>query len=146
MCPRRPPGAGPDLADDAWPAAWRDAAHVLQATWTDASLLDRPMQLPWATMPGAAVLATYVNEVTVHTWDLARATGQTPEWDDDVVGVAFAAIREAMPAEGRAEAFEAVRDQLPPGIEWQPPFGPAVEVPDDAPLVERLVAWNGRTP
>ena len=26
------------------------------------------------------------------------------------------------------------------------PFAAAVEVPDDAPLIDRLVAWNGRDP
>ncbi len=32
------------------------------------------------------------------------------------------------------------------GVAVIAPFGPAVPVADDAPLIDRLVAWNGRTP
>ena len=45
------------------------------------------------------------------------------------------------------EAFEAMRQNLPKTTEaFTPPFAAAVEVPSAAPLIERLVAWNGRNP
>ncbi|MES3014490.1 MAG: PAS domain S-box protein, partial [Pseudomonadota bacterium] len=49
----------------------------------------RTMRLPWATCSGAAMLVSYLNEVTVHTWDLAMATGQRPAWDPEVVSLAW---------------------------------------------------------
>lgn len=68
-------------------------------------------------------------------------------WDDDVLEVAYEAIRQGIPAEARESAFEAVRETMPEEYQgWSAPFGDVVEVPDDAPLIDRLVAWNGRTP
>jgi uncharacterized protein (TIGR03086 family) len=138
-----PMGFGP-VADDAWVAAWQEAAHDVQAAWTDETKLARPTRLPWGAFPGAAALGAYVNEVTVHTWDLARATGQSPDWDEQVVAVAYAVIQQAMPAEGRDEIIAEALKGAPPG--FKPPFGAAVDVPADAPLIDRLVAWTGRRP
>ncbi len=42
--------------------------------------------------------------------------------------------------------WEPFQDQLPPGVAWEAPFGPAVEITESASLIDRLVAWNGRTP
>ncbi|MGY1603349.1 TIGR03086 family metal-binding protein [Geodermatophilus sp. SYSU D00815] len=119
------------VPDDGWGAAARAAADEVLAVWADAALLDRTLALPFGTFPGAAALATYTGEVTTHTWDLAVATRQAPAWDDDVVALALAAARRALPAEGRGPAV---------------PFGDVVPTPDDAPAIDRLVAWQGRDP
>jgi hypothetical protein len=142
----RRPGEVTGLPDDGWLPAWRAAADDVQAAWTDEALLTREIRLPWDVERGDRVLGIYTNEITVHTWDLARATGQQPEWDHDVLEAAFAAIRQAMPAEGRMELFDELIASLPPEVEWEAPFAAAVDVPDDAPLIDRIVAWNGRTP
>jgi uncharacterized protein (TIGR03086 family) len=140
------PAEATGLADDAWLPAWRAATHEVQAVWTDDALLATDIRLPWAVERGDRVLGIYTNEVTVHTWDLARATGQQPAWGDDVLEAALAAMRRALPADGRTESFDELIASLPPGVEWSAPFAAAVDVPDDAPLIDRLVAWNGRTP
>ena len=80
----------PPVADDGWLAEWRAHAHEVQTAWTDDDRLQAAMVLPWVTAPGAAMLASYTAELTVHTWDLARATGQSVAWRDDVVEVALA--------------------------------------------------------
>ena len=116
---------------EGWPAALRTAAGELAAVWADDAVLDAVLRLPFGTLPGRAALATWVGEVTTHTWDLAVATGQSPAWDDATAAVALAAILGKLPAAGRG-----------PGI----PFADAVPVPGDAPVVERLVAWQGRDP
>ena len=99
---------------------------------------------------GAHVLAIYVNEVIVHTWDLATATGQHPTWHDADVELALAAIRRELPDADRTAMWEAVRSSLPAEVlaaaPWSDPFANAVEVPDTARPVERLVAWQGRRP
>jgi uncharacterized protein (TIGR03086 family) len=122
---------GPAVADGGWPDALRSAAGELAAVWADDAVLDAVLRLPFGTLPGRAALATWVGEITTHTWDLAVATGQSPAWDDAVVLAGLAAIHGKLPAAGRG-----------PGI----PFADAVPVPDDAPPVERLVAWQGRDP
>ena len=116
---------------DQWPAAWIDAAHDVQAAWTDPALLGAMLTLPFATLPGAVVIGIYTSEVTVHSWDLATATGQQLVWDDEVVASALAVMRVGLPAEPRGGEL---------------PFGTVVPVPAEAPLIDQLVAWNGRDP
>lgn len=139
--------AAEGVADDGWLGAWHAAAHEVQGVWSDDALLDATMVLPWVTASGHDLLLSYTNEITVHTWDLATATGQSPSWDGEVIAAAFDAVRMAMPAEGRQEAFEKVVAGFPagtPGI--KAPFGAAVVVSDDVPMIDRLVAWSGRRP
>lgn len=120
-----------DVPGDDWPAAWTEAAHEIQRVWSDDSLLGRDVVLPFATLPGAVALRIYTGETTVHTWDLATATGQSPAWDDAIVAGALATHRVALPADHRGPEV---------------PFDPPVPVADDAPLIDQLVAWNGRRP
>jgi uncharacterized protein (TIGR03086 family) len=135
------------VTDDGWTVAWDEVGSAIVSAWADDATLARTVTLPWATMPGSATLLMWTNELTVHSWDLATATGQSPEWDTDALEAAFASIRMGLPAEGRVESFEAARQNMPEGMEdFTPPFAAAVEVPDDAPLIDRLVAWNGRDP
>ncbi len=139
------PADAADVAPADWAEAILAAAHDCQAAWTD-DVLDRPTPVPWGVFSGAEVLAVYANELTVHTWDLATATGQQVDWNDGVLHASWAAIRRQLPTAGRTPMWDAMRSQLPDGVEWQDPFGDAVQVPEDAPLIDRLVAWNGRTP
>jgi hypothetical protein len=97
-------------------------------------------------MPGALTLGSYVNEVIVHTWDLAKATGQTPGWSNGALQVALDAISIALSHEVRAQIAAGVAAARGTEHEWEPPFGPFVEVPIDAPLIDRVVAWSGRHP
>jgi uncharacterized protein (TIGR03086 family) len=125
-------------------AEWTEAAHRVQAAWTNDAVLERPMALPWQQGAGADILLGYINEVVVHTWDLAAATGQQPEWDEAVLRVALERMP-GLPAEGRRELFEQISADM--GLpEVAMPFGEVVPVPDGAPLIERLVGWNGRDP
>jgi uncharacterized protein (TIGR03086 family) len=131
---------------DGFGAAWLAAAHDVQAAWADDAVLERVVRLPWSQETGARTLIAYLNEVTVHTWDLATATGQRPAWDPKLVGLAFDAIR-SLPAQGRSAVFDQVRAGMPPERrQFSDPFADAVPVPDDAPPIQRLVAWNGRRP
>jgi len=114
--------------------------------WSDDATLTQTVVLPWATESGAEALASYVNELSVHTWDLSRAIGVEPQWEDDVLQVGLDGISHVLPASGRTEMFEQMMANVPPQFRPAPPFGDAVEVPADAPLIDRLVAWNGRNP
>lgn len=136
--------------DGAWLDTWRGDAHRVQAAWTD-DALGRTMVLPWVTAPGAAMLAMYTSELTVHTWDLATATGQHPQWDDQVVAVSTAAAQRGLPSGDREAAFAELMANLPPnapagfGADGRP-FGNPVAVDEQASPIDRLVAWYGRRP
>jgi uncharacterized protein (TIGR03086 family) len=75
------------------------------------------------------VIAT--DEVLVHGWDLAVATGQSYRPDPAVVQRCLDFVSEL------AARGQAVRDGM---------FGPAVPVPDDAPVLDRLLGATGRDP
>ena len=119
-----------DAPPEQWPAAWARGARDVEAVWSDDPVLDRELRVPWTTMPGRDVAGIYTSELTLHTWDLAQATGQKPAWDGEVVAASLAAMQTQLPADGR-EQF---------------PFAAVVEVPADAPAIDRLVAWSGRRP
>jgi len=116
---------------DQWRADWGASARAARDSWADDALLGKPISLPWDELPGAAVLAQFMGEVVVHTWDLAHATGQWADWKPEVLEASLRAWREGLPAEGR-EQYAA--------------FGDVVAVADDAPLIDRIVAWTGRRP
>lgn len=133
------------VADDRWPDAWRESGRRAVDAWSDDGVLARPMTLPWIEGSGAEVLASYFSELTVHTWDLATATGQQPDWDDTVVAAALEAARQILPAESRRALYEEISAAR--GLdEVAVPFAEAVPISDDAPAIDRLVAWNGRDP
>ena len=69
-----------------------------------------------------------LDEVTVHAWDLAVATGQPYDADP-------AAVRAC---HGFVASFDAPTDGSL--------FAPPVDVPDSAPALDRLLAATGRDP
>lgn len=93
--------------------------------------LDKPCVSPlgfeWPV--GQAVAGTFM-DVLVHTFDLARATGQDEHLDPDLVVACSAMFLPDMPERGRAAGI----------------VGPAVEVGPDATPQEVLFAAMGRTP
>ncbi|HWE57801.1 MAG TPA: TIGR03086 family metal-binding protein [Acidimicrobiales bacterium] len=120
-----------DQVDDGrWTDEWLTAAHQCQDAWTD-ERLTASIELPWTTMSGHDALAVYVSEVIVHTWDLAQATLQEADWPHPVLEAAYAALVPQMPATGRSDEI---------------PFADAVTVADDAPILDRLIAYSGRQP
>jgi uncharacterized protein (TIGR03086 family) len=116
---------GPDPA-----GAYAESAAALAAAFQAPGALERPVTIPFGTVPGAVALDLRVVEVLVHGWDLARATGRTVSFPDDVVEQEIAFSREFM-------------QRVPPDRE---PFGPSRPVADDAPPLDRLVALLGRDP
>jgi uncharacterized protein (TIGR03086 family) len=139
------PSDAADVADGDWLDAFTAAAHDIQASWPDEGLSD-DRQVPWGAFTGEQVLAVYTSELTVHTWDLARATGQQPDWDQDVVQTSWDAMQFQLPMADRTPMWDQARQYLPEGVPWTDPFANAVEISEDAPLIDRLAAWNGRTP
>ncbi|MFL0181526.1 MULTISPECIES: TIGR03086 family metal-binding protein [unclassified Mycobacterium] len=137
--------AEPQISDDRWADAWRESSRRAADAWGDDAVLQQPMALPWIQGSGADVLASYLSEITVHTWDLAAATGQQPDWDDTVIAAALQSAHRILPAENRRALYAQISAAM--GLdEVAMPFAEAVAIPDDAPAIDRLIAWNGRDP
>lgn len=125
-----PPFAGLSGEPADWAAAHRAAAARADAAWADDAKLDAMFAVPWGKVPGRVALAGYVREVLAHGWDLAVATGQETELDQELGAFGLAVAMRSLPADGRE------------GI----PFGPVVTVPAAAGTYAKLAAWLGRTP
>ncbi|MEL7158628.1 MAG: TIGR03086 family metal-binding protein [Actinomycetota bacterium] len=121
----------PGLDPTGFHADWGRTRRVLQGELAADGVLDQLMVVPWATLPGAVVLAVYAAEIQIHSWDLATALGQRPEWDQELAETGLAVVQMGIPAEGRGDEM---------------PFAPVVPTAEDAPAMDRLVAWMGRDP
>jgi uncharacterized protein (TIGR03086 family) len=121
---------GPGVEDDPV-AAWRTMSDGLQAVLDDpasaATILRNP-HVGEVPLPDA-VSRFFTADVFLHSWDLARATGQ----DETLDARRCAAMLEAMlPLDGLLRASGQ--------------YGPRVEVADDADSQTRLLAFIGRDP
>src|SRR5262249_20179830 len=89
--------------------------------------LDRNWEMPFGSLPGAMMAQIAFMEHLTHAWDVAKATGQ-----DTTLPPAL--VTECMEVVTPMEAMLRM-----PGV-----CGPAVSVPDDAPLQDKLMAFLGR--
>jgi uncharacterized protein (TIGR03086 family) len=128
------PGGGPsadaaNLAPD-WRTRIPAQLEALAAAWRDPRAWEGTAEAGGVQMPAPAMAAVAVNEVLVHGWDLAVATGQSYRSD---------------PASVQA-CLEFVGDRSDPANDPPGLFGPVVPVPDDAPAFDRLLGRTGRDP
>ncbi|HET8993924.1 MAG TPA: TIGR03086 family metal-binding protein [Rhodococcus sp. (in: high G+C Gram-positive bacteria)] len=109
-------------------AEWHRYAEEATAAWASTPL-DAPVHLSYGTVPCLHYLEQQVGDITVHTWDLARAVGGGDHLHPRLVEAVWADLQPQ-------------RDMLASsGL-----FGPPVPIPDDAPVQDRLIALTGRDP
>jgi uncharacterized protein (TIGR03086 family) len=121
---------GPGVDDDPV-AAWRTMSDGVQAVLEDPASAQRVLVNPHigeVPLPDA-ISRFFTADVFMHTWDLARATGGDETLD---------AERCAVMLEGMLPIDELLRSSGQ--------YGPAVEVPDDADVQTRMLAFIGRDP
>ena len=124
------PGQLPDtdlVGDDPAKAYRQGVDSLLSAAGGDA--LDRVHPTPLGDMPGAMLGGFTTLDILVHGWDLAMATGQPAAIEPELAESVLAFARQAFA-----------------GMPREPRIGPEVPVAADAPAVDRLVAFLGRTP
>jgi uncharacterized protein (TIGR03086 family) len=121
---------GPDPAVDPV-GAWDAHAAAIQALLDDPESAGRAITNPhMGTMELAQMVdMIYIADVFMHTWDLARATGQDDRLDPEL----SAALVDGM------EAMEEV-------IRSSGQYGPRVPVGDDADAQTRMLGFIGRDP
>jgi len=122
--------AVPSAADDpvaAWEAHVAAVQELLDDPATQRITLSNPHtgDLPL----DAAIDRFYTGDVFLHSWDLARATGQEPDLDPARCAVMLAGMEPL--------------DEL---LRQSGQYGPRVPVPDDAPVPDRLIGFIGRDP
>jgi uncharacterized protein (TIGR03086 family) len=109
--------------------AYHESAERLLSAFRQPGVMEKAVQVPFGTVPGAVALGLRLTEVLVHGWDLARATGQTPRFPE---GAAEQALSFTQP----------MLQRIPPD---RKPFAPPQPVDEDAPAIDRLAARLGRT-
>ncbi len=122
--------AGPAVADDPV-GAFRHQSSAVQAILDDPATTRRVFG---STMFGELPLAQVIDQfysadVLMHRWDLAKASGQDPDLDEDVVK----AMQAGMAAMGGA-------------LRASGQFGEEQPVGADATTVEKFIAFIGRDP
>ncbi|HWO60942.1 MAG TPA: TIGR03086 family metal-binding protein [Umezawaea sp.] len=120
------PGAanlGPD-----WRTRVPARLEALAYAWAKPDAWEGDTQAGGVTFPATVMGRFALDEVVIHGWDLARATGQPFTCDQRSL------------------------DVLEPLVTPQPngdpsgPFGPPVTVPADAPQLDRVLGYTGRDP
>ncbi|MFJ7305361.1 TIGR03086 family metal-binding protein [Streptomyces sp. NPDC099088] len=124
-----PDSALPDIGPG-WREALPKALDELADAWRDPAAWTGTTRVGGVTLPGPVAGAVVADELVVHGWDLARATGQ--EYTPD------AAALQA------AHGFLVAVAEDPTGGGGI--FGPVVAVPDDTPLIDRAIGLSGRDP
>jgi len=131
--PRHPmaPGGlpGTDLADGDPSAAYAEASAAALAAAGTGDAITRLHVTPLGDMPGPVLSGFTTLDILVHGWDLAKATGQPPALETDLARHVLAFAQQALTEETRAGRI-----------------GPAVAVPADAPVTDRLAGFLGRQP
>lgn len=122
-----PPPRGDAIADEDLGPAFRDSAAALLAAFAQPGVLERSFVGPLGAATGAERLWIRLYDLLAHGWDLAQATGQPARLPEDAAEGALAFARGQLSEPAR------------PGR-----FAPPQAVPDDAPAIERLVAFLGR--
>jgi uncharacterized protein (TIGR03086 family) len=107
---------------------WALYSLAASAAWHN-TVSDAPVQLSYDTVTAEEYLREQVADVTIHSWDLARAVGADESLDDELVRAVWT-------------VFEPQRDTL----EASGLYASPVLIDDDAPLQWRLLAVTGRDP
>ncbi|GAA2128120.1 TIGR03086 family metal-binding protein [Nocardioides bigeumensis] len=121
---------GPPVDDDPV-AAWQVHADGVQAVLDDPASADKLFSNQHTgTLPlRDAVDRFYTSDVFMHTWDLARATGQ-----EETLDPAF--------CQELLTGMEPIEDMM----RGSGQYGPRVAVADDAPVQEQMLGFIGRDP
>lgn len=119
--------AGPDGptepgADEDVVAAWTAATDGLRSALLDPERAGATLPSPFGPMPMEQLVGRLIcTDTLVHTWDLARATGQDEQLDADAVAGAYEGLK-PLDAMIRNPGFFAAKIETPPGADLQTEF------------------------
>ncbi|MFJ5556277.1 TIGR03086 family metal-binding protein [Streptomyces sp. NPDC093250] len=123
-----PDAAVPDLGPG-WREELPKVLDELAEAWRDPGARSGMTRAGGVDLPGEVAAAVAVDELVIHGWDLARATGQEYTPDPHALRASHDFLLAAVDQPGRDEIF-----------------GPVVPVPSGAPLLDRTIGLSGRNP
>ena len=123
-------GRQPDVIGEDPGAALGGAVAAFGAATQAPGSMERLLPLPFGTMTGETFLRFVAFDLVVHSWDLGRTLDVPVEVPDELVAEIDGFARQVLGA--------APRD----GVN----FAPAVDPPEGATSLDRLVAFSGRRP
>ncbi|MFI5974357.1 TIGR03086 family metal-binding protein [Streptomyces sp. NPDC051452] len=124
-----PGSAVPDIGPG-WRAELPKALDELAEAWRDPAAWTGLTRAGGVDLPGAIAGAVVADELVIHGWDLARATGQDYAPDPAALDSAQVFLHAAADDPNRGNGL----------------FGPVVRLPEDASPLDRAVGLSGRDP
>ncbi|MCH5645219.1 TIGR03086 family metal-binding protein [Gordonia sp. ABSL49_1] len=124
-----PPNPGAETLPDFWWASLTGNLRDLVLSWQRPDAWEGMTQAGGFEAPAEVLGTVALSELVLHGWDVARSIGVDYTIPDPVASAVFDLHH---PPEPQSE-----RDGM---------FGPIVEVPEDAPILDRLVGLAGRQP
>lgn len=133
----QPPSANrAGIGAESLPPDWRtripEQLDALADAWSSPDAWQGMTQAGGLDLPGEEAGHVALNELVVHGWDIARASGQPYDVGEDEIEACLVFVAPAVEQSGGK------------GVEGL--FGPAVDVPQDAAPLDRLMALTGRDP
>ncbi|MGW6456919.1 TIGR03086 family metal-binding protein [Streptomyces sp. NPDC055078] len=123
------PGSSLPVLEDDWRSTLPRRLAELAEAWERPAAWEGDTRAGGIDLPAPVAGRVAMNELVIHGWDLARATGQPYAPGESSLRVSY-------------ELLSPTEDD--PGSEGL--FGPVVPVPEDAPLLDRVVGLSGRRP
>ncbi|MEV7001376.1 TIGR03086 family metal-binding protein [Streptomyces sp. NPDC093982] len=123
-----PEAVEPDIGPG-WREELPKVLDELSEVWRDPEAWTGMTRAGGIDLPGAVAAAVAADELVIHAWDLARATGQEYAPDPAALQASHDFLLASVDDPGR--------DSI---------FGPVVPVPAGAPLLDRAVGLSGRDP
>lgn len=124
-----PNAAGPDIGPG-WREELPKILDELAEAWREPAAWTGMTRAGGVDLPGTVAGAVVADELVIHGWDLARATGQQYTPDPAALQASYGFLLAAADNADRGNGA----------------FGPVVPVPADAPLLDRAVGLSGRDP
>ncbi|MFF8606083.1 TIGR03086 family metal-binding protein [Streptomyces sp. NPDC015346] len=125
-----PPGSSLPVLPDDWRTALPRALDELAAAWREPGAWEGDTRAGGVELPAVVMGRVALNELVIHGWDLARATGQEYGVSEEELTV--------------SETLLAPAEDAAPGDEGF--FGPIVPVSPTAPRLDRVIGLSGRHP
>ncbi len=120
-----PSGDASRLAPD-WRTRIPRDLDAMAAAWSDPDAWSGMTGAGGVDLPGEVAGVVALDELVIHGWDLAKAIGQPAGYDGPELTAVHAMV-------GQFQGVDGI-------------FGPEVNVPGDAPLLDRVLGLTGRDP
>jgi uncharacterized protein (TIGR03086 family) len=107
-----------DLLGDDPKAAWEESAAGATAAVRQEGVLTRTVHVSFGDISGEEYVSQLTDDLVIHAWDLARATGSDERLDTELVEFVFAHLAPQV-EQARAAGVFGPRVDPPPGVNRQ---------------------------